>query len=479
MNWKKTVTRPLSPLKASSLFEGLEVGIDRYVGVPFRSHLLEPAGTGHAWYVLEEEWSAFVAAIRDRAQDLSYIEDVAEEAERVCKALLDVARRISQTNHKRLSLASLLDAFQEYRAVLVSYPFIAWGFLVIDELLSKALLARLNSVLTQLNRTSEADKIAAILTTKTGTIAAEEEELDLLRLKSLAKQVDGPELSSLLEQHAEKYAWLPMYDHNIRPWSKEHFQESMNRLPSNPEEVLQAKLREQAERKETLSQTLSSLRDPELERLSHLMQRFILLRTYRTDVLREVYYLIDPFLSEIVRRMGHGNERISYLTCDEFIEYLESGSRLSSEVLECRMEKYAMLRVDGRTQVVCRERDIHTLLEKHLRLEATSEELKGDGIFPGVVKGRVRILRTGHTESVLEPGEIIVAEMTTPEMHEALSRAGAIVTDEGGITCHAAIVSREMGIPCVIATEIATKVLKDGDLVEVDSNAGVVRRISE
>lgn len=65
--------------------------------------------------------------------------------------------------------------------------------------------------------------------------------------------------------------------------------------------------------------------------------------------------------------------------------------------------------------------------------------------------------------------------MTTPDFVPAMKKAAAVITDEGGITCHAAIMSRELGIPCVIGTKIATKVLRDGDLVEVDAEKGVVR----
>jgi len=65
--------------------------------------------------------------------------------------------------------------------------------------------------------------------------------------------------------------------------------------------------------------------------------------------------------------------------------------------------------------------------------------------------------------------------MTRPEFLPAMKKSVAVVTDEGGLTCHAAIVSRELGIPCIIGTKIATKVLKTGDLVEVNANHGVVR----
>lgn len=69
--------------------------------------------------------------------------------------------------------------------------------------------------------------------------------------------------------------------------------------------------------------------------------------------------------------------------------------------------------------------------------------------------------------------------MTSPWYLPAMKKATAIVTDEGGITCHAAIVSRELKKPCIIGTKIATKVLKDGDLVEVDANKGIVRIIKQ
>ena len=67
--------------------------------------------------------------------------------------------------------------------------------------------------------------------------------------------------------------------------------------------------------------------------------------------------------------------------------------------------------------------------------------------------------------------------MTRPEMVVAMKKATAIVTDEGGVTCHAAVVSRELNIPCIIGTRNATKFLKDGDKVEVDANKGIVKKI--
>jgi pyruvate,water dikinase len=100
--------------------------------------------------------------------------------------------------------------------------------------------------------------------------------------------------------------------------------------------------------------------------------------------------------------------------------------------------------------------------------------LHGLGASPGTVAGAVHIARTIDEADALQQGEILVTAMTSPDWVPFMRRAGAIVTDQGGMTSHAAIVSRELGLPCVVGTRHATEVLKDGVTVTVDGAAGVV-----
>jgi pyruvate,water dikinase len=79
----------------------------------------------------------------------------------------------------------------------------------------------------------------------------------------------------------------------------------------------------------------------------------------------------------------------------------------------------------------------------------------------------------------MKKGDILVTSMTTPDYVPAMEKALAFVTDEGGLSCHAAIVAREMKKPCIIGTKIATKVLKDNDLVEVDANKGIIKKLNQ
>ena len=103
------------------------------------------------------------------------------------------------------------------------------------------------------------------------------------------------------------------------------------------------------------------------------------------------------------------------------------------------------------------------------------EKLVGQIVSKGIGKGKVRVIKTKNDLTMFNKGEVLVTEMTYPDYVPQMKMAAGVVTDEGGITCHAAIVSRELKIPCVVGTKIATQVLKDGDLVEVDANNGVVR----
>jgi pyruvate,water dikinase len=94
------------------------------------------------------------------------------------------------------------------------------------------------------------------------------------------------------------------------------------------------------------------------------------------------------------------------------------------------------------------------------------------------VQGTVRIIRNPFEDvQNMQQGDVLVAGMTSPEFIIAMKKAVAIVTDHGGITSHAAIVSRELGIPCVVGTKLATQIFKDGDRVEVDAMKGIVKKL--
>jgi len=108
------------------------------------------------------------------------------------------------------------------------------------------------------------------------------------------------------------------------------------------------------------------------------------------------------------------------------------------------------------------------------RVERGKELVRGLGAAPGAASGPARVVPSLEDAGSFSAGEVLVAHMTAPDWVPLMRKAAAIVTDSGGMTCHAAIVSRELGIPCVVGTAEATKVLRDGEIVTVDAGEGVV-----
>jgi len=124
---------------------------------------------------------------------------------------------------------------------------------------------------------------------------------------------------------------------------------------------------------------------------------------------------------------------------------------------------------------ILQTRPITTLKENAKNDEVSGNLLlSGQGASPGIASGIVKIVFSMDDLDKVKKGDVLVTSMTNPDMVVTMQKASAIVTDEGGVTAHAAIVSREMGIPCVVGTENATKMLKDGMKITVDGSMGKI-----
>ena len=165
---------------------------------------------------------------------------------------------------------------------------------------------------------------------------------------------------------------------------------------------------------------------------------------------------------------------LSYLTVEEFERFLLLGA--VPEDVEKRRE-FVIVSYD--TNGAHLSYDRHVLEHFGFKDYRGIREFSGTVAQKGHVSGKVRRIHRVEEIANMQASEILVVSMTDPRYVGAMRKAAAIVTDEGGITCHAAIVSRELGVPCIIGTKIATEVLPDGDMVDVDADLGVVTRLGE
>lgn len=191
----------------------------------------------------------------------------------------------------------------------------------------------------------------------------------------------------------------------------------------------------------------------------------------------KIDYVSEKSLLGIVEKMlPEYKDFLSLLTFEEI--YKNNIPDLNE--LKNRQDRYVYF--DGKVSAGLNEKELAKLEgfeidldDELLNSQRHGQEIKGMPAMKGKANGRIKIMFSGSNFDNFNEGYILVAPMTTPDFLSVIKNAVAIVTDEGGITCHAAIVSRELKIPCIVGTKIATQVLKDGDLVEVDANEGVVR----
>ena len=178
----------------------------------------------------------------------------------------------------------------------------------------------------------------------------------------------------------------------------------------------------------------------------------------------------------VVREARADEAEAPTLDDDEVRELAELGRRIEHHYGAPQDTEWAY-DPDGRVWIL-QSRPVTTLGPAAAEEPAAADEgrvlLRGLGAAPGWAAGRARVVASLSEAGELGAGDVLVAHMTTPDWVPLMRRVAAIVTDSGGMTCHAAIVSRELGIPCLVGTGTATQTLRDGELVTVDAGKGVV-----
>lgn len=204
--------------------------------------------------------------------------------------------------------------------------------------------------------------------------------------------------------------------------------------------------------------------------LVDIFQFIIYYRTHRTDTMNRAQYLAVPILKAKANTLGLSYAQ--FLECDA--QEVLANKIPDILILDERIKDCSVLMDEGTVHCLHGEESnkIKAFFKEEIEL---TKQVKGTIACKGNVTGNVRLISNANDFSKVQEGDVIVTSMTTPEMVPIMKLASAFVTDEGGVTCHAAIVAREMKKPCVIGTKFATKVFKDGDIVEVDAEKGIVR----
>ena len=197
---------------------------------------------------------------------------------------------------------------------------------------------------------------------------------------------------------------------------------------------------------------------------------------------------IRRFIDLLSKQLSVPYSELAFYTVEEIISLFD-GKRVDTGTIRDRKENYVIDSKGGRLKIITGDdaaRIIDQFIREERKIIEQKGEIKGTVANPGIVRGKVVVIPPDVREifdnfskfmEQMDKGDVLVAETTSPEVMPACQKASAIITNQGGLMSHAAIVSREMGIPCIVGIGNATDVLKNGDLVEVDADNGVVKII--
>ncbi|MDD1444203.1 PEP-utilizing enzyme, partial [Dolichospermum sp. ST_sed3] len=189
-------------------------------------------------------------------------------------------------------------------------------------------------------------------------------------------------------------------------------------------------------------------------------------------------------VSKLIEKFNITKDEISSYTVDDIYK-LFHGIRLDSKSIKEREKSYLILCKEGHVEYFFGDKAQKIIDNFLVQSKTDSTLIKGVIANKGYVKGRVTVIEFGHEMfkrlpeviNQMPEGNILLADTTGPELITACKKASAIITNQGGMMSHAAIVSRELNIPCIVGLGHATQAIKDGDMVEVDADNGVVKII--
>jgi len=213
--------------------------------------------------------------------------------------------------------------------------------------------------------------------------------------------------------------------------------------------------------------------------LFDFVQKSMYIRDIRKEALQKQLAMISNTVRQIFIQIGINPEDAPYAIYSDFDKGFYQTSKYGKEITDRKQQGFvAIFNANGNRfeygDVATKKKQFFDLIDK-----SSSEhiELRGNVAYKGLVKAKAQIILSEKDFSKFKDGNVLVTSMTRPEFVPIMKRASAVVTDEGGITCHAAIVSRELKIPCITGTKNATRLLKDNTMIEVDANTGIVKLI--
>ena len=446
------------------------------------------------------------ATIRIIQRNPARIEMIHRKTEQYNTDYFEYGRAVLKMKLEKFSNQRLANVYRRlnwYQRIIHGYAIATTWFVDSDgEDFSKLLMGKLKDVIrAQRSRRSVAEAFSTLTTPARPSLAIREEIELLTILRRIARdpnakkiflqkniahvERDLPKIEKTLRRkiytHYQRWHWTP-YTYIGPSYTLEYYLSGWSGLlreKTNIGHHLRKLQRYASDVRKARGRIVHELRlDAATRRLFDIAAQVVYLKGYRKDALFFGCYVLERLHLEIAKRLGLTLKQIRFMGDWEVVPALQRMS-FPARVLNERM-KFSVYYQKKLRGIIYTGKKAELFLAT-LRIEKEEvkkvDSLNGTCACPGKVRGIVKIVNVPEEMGKMNRGDIMVAHTTFPALVSAMKKATAIITDDGGITCHAAIVARELKTPCVVGTKIATQVFKDGDRVEVDADAGTVKKI--
>lgn len=423
-------------------------------------------------FKLKYQWDEVASHIASRLISdhdfLTKLTDLAEVAMRDGSRLICELYKLQMDN---LSNDILLEKVEAIRKSFMAYDEITVpSWLMAGEVLKQRIIKRLKCSDEDMNLLS---------------LPAQKTYVSLYDKELLMAVLSPKKVEDYAQRLSEKYYWIPFGYDGPTIWDRKYFIEKITEMRKNPSKFRNS-LKEIKKQEITLAKRIDSIKkrlnfQSNQWRLIEVMRKLAVWTDERKMLDYQFFYQYYRMLGELSKRHGGSIKELKYLFTEELANYIKNpkkylqiaNKRISSDILVI-VEK-GQVRIGGPKET--------RAIFNYLKVASTAtKEIRGTIASRGPKKfyrAIVKIVLSSIDMNKVDKGDIIVATMTTPDYAPVMSKAIGFITDEGGVTSHAAIVAREMNKPCIVDTKIATKIFHDGDLVEVDADKGMVKIIKK
>lgn len=472
--WSKYITRRLAVQVAQAWNFGWGKAMKKIYGVWLEDTLVFRDSNKTEYYVNERQYKKYIKDLYRLLEKDKFIKNFHRDAQIKLENILeDVKNRFNQDLAK-LSKAELLKLYKSFILPNMEQFYVRmWTVFNIAEPLADVLKKKLER---QVKDKGKVDRYLLSLLSQQKPNDILKERIDILKLAAIKNKLSKKEFLKETRKHTKKYQHIPMFDFDHDPYREDYFLDELKNIKKPKEELNKLKklfINNRKRFKKILKEIKPNKR---FKNLLQFLKENIFLRDHRDMIRQKLNLELKKFYSEVGERLSLNLKQVAVLTNDEIIEYLGNNKKFFKKEIMKRGKVYLLIQKRDKVKIYSGNQAIGKF-KRELNISKTKrvKEIKGIVVSKGIVRGRVKVVYTNRDLSKVRKGDILVAAVTRQDFVPVMRKAKAIITDEGGIICHTAIISRELNIPCIVGTKIATEILKDNDIVEVDANRGNIK----